>query len=292
MWISASAADLLWPVAFAAFVWWFSTGIVLLLDGLPTRSFRWSLAISTLLAGVGLAGLIKSAAADGVMASYVAFASAVLVWGWHELAFLTGLITGPRKAGCSEDCGSWAHFRHAIEAILYHELALIGTALLIVALTWQQPNQVGTWTFLALWLMRTSAKLNLFLGVRNLSEEFLPEHLAYLKSFFRRRPMNWLFPLSVTGGTVLVGLLVVRALHPGLSEGEVAGLMLVAAFVALAIVEHWMMVLPIDTTRLWRWAMRARTRRGGQEALWRHPLPRPPAALASPPLREPAREQP
>jgi len=206
MWISASAADLLWPVAFAAFVWWFATGIVLLLDGLPTRTFRWSLAISTLLAGVGLAGLIKSAAVDGVMASYVAFASAVLVWGWHELAFLTGLITGPRKAGCSEDCGSWAHFRHAIEAILYHELALIGTALLIVALTWQQPNQVGTWTFLALWLMRTSAKLNLFLGVRNLSEEFLPEHLAYLKSFFRRRPMNWLFPLSVTGGTVLAGL--------------------------------------------------------------------------------------
>ena len=28
--------------------------------------------------------------------------------------------------------------------------------------------------------MRTSAKLNLFLGVRNLSEEFLPPHLAYL----------------------------------------------------------------------------------------------------------------
>jgi putative photosynthetic complex assembly protein 2 len=128
--------------------------------------------------------------------------------------------------------------------------------------------------------------------VRNLSEEFLPEHLAYLKSFFRRRPMNWLFPLSVTGGTVLAGLLVVRALHPGLSDGEVAGLMLVAAFLALAIVEHWMMVLPIDTTRLWRWAMRARTRRGGQEALWRSPLPAPPAALVAPPLREPVREQP
>jgi hypothetical protein len=66
----------------------------------------------------------------------------------------------------------------------------------------------------------------------------------------------------------------------------------VAAFLALAIVEHWMMVLPIDTTRLWRWAMRARTRRGGPEALWRSPLPAPPAALVAPPLREPAREQP
>jgi hypothetical protein len=114
--------------------------------------------------------------------------------------------------------------------------------------------------------MRTSAKLNLFLGVRNLSEEFLPEHLAYLKSFFRKAGMNWLFPISITGGTLLVGVLVVRALHPGLSDGEVAGLMLVASFLALALVEHWMLVLPIDTTRLWRWAMQARRRRAAHEA--------------------------
>ena len=292
--ITTPLPDLLWPVAFAAFVWWFSTGIVLLLDGLPRRTFRWSMAISTLLAGLGLGGLMKSAPIDSVAASYVAFASAVLVWGWHELAFLTGAITGPRKQGCSEHCGSWAHFGHAIQAILYHELALIATAILIVALTWNAPNQVGTWTFLALWLMRTSAKLNLFLGVRNLSEEFLPEHLAYLKSFFRKRAMNWLFPLSVTGGTVLAGLLVVRALHPGLSDGSVAGLMLVAAFLALAIVEHWMMVLPIDTTRLWRWAMRARARRHAAPAapimLWQPPLITPPAALVSPPLPKEVRE--
>jgi putative photosynthetic complex assembly protein 2 len=264
--ITTPLSDLLWPVAFAAFIWWFSTGIVLLLDQLPSRTFRWSMAVSTLLAGTGLVAIIKSASVDSVMASYVAFAGAVLLWGWHELAFLTGFMTGPRKTGCSADCASWAHFWHAIEAILYHELALIGTALLVVALTWQQPNQVGTWTFLALWLMRTSAKLNLFLGVRNLSEEFLPEHLAYLKSFFRKAGMNWLFPISITGGTLLVGVLVVRALHPGLSDGEVAGLMLVASFLALALVEHWMLVLPIDTTRLWRWAMQARRRRAAHEA--------------------------
>jgi putative photosynthetic complex assembly protein 2 len=259
--LTTPLSDLLWPVAFAAFIWWFSTGIVLLLDQLPSRTFRWSMAVSTLLAGLGLAAIITTAQVDSVVASYLAFAGAVLLWGWHELAFLTGFITGPRKTGCSEHCASWSHFWHAIEAILYHELALLGTALLVIALTWQAPNQVGTWTFLALWLMRTSAKLNLFLGVRNLSEEFLPEHLAYLKSFFRKRGMNWLFPISITGGTFLVGVLVVRALHAGLSEGQVAGLMLVASFLALALIEHWMLVLPIDTTRLWRWAMKARQRR-------------------------------
>ena len=34
--------------------------------------------------------------------------------------------------------------------------------------------------------MRQSAKLNVFLGVRNLSEEFLPQHLHYLQSYFTR----------------------------------------------------------------------------------------------------------
>ena len=37
----------------------------------------------------------------------------------------------------------------------------------------------------------------------NLTEEFLPEHLQYLKSFLARKPMNLLFPVSVTGGTIV-----------------------------------------------------------------------------------------
>ena len=53
------------------------------------------------------------------------------------------------------------------------------------------------WTFMPLWLMRTSAKLNVFLGGINLGEEFLPPHLRYLLSFMARRPMNVLMPLSL-----------------------------------------------------------------------------------------------
>ena len=44
------------PVLFAVFVWWFSTGIVLLLDGLPRTTFRWSHLVSSLLAVGGLGG--------------------------------------------------------------------------------------------------------------------------------------------------------------------------------------------------------------------------------------------
>ena len=49
------------PVGFAVFVWWFSTGLVMLLDGLPRTSFRWSHALSTGLALAALMGLAHTA---------------------------------------------------------------------------------------------------------------------------------------------------------------------------------------------------------------------------------------
>jgi putative photosynthetic complex assembly protein 2 len=61
-------------------------------------------------------------------------------------------------------------------------------------------NRVGLCTYLILWVMRRSAKLNIFLGVRNLSETFLPGTLCarYLPTYFQRKPINPLFPLVVT----------------------------------------------------------------------------------------------
>jgi putative photosynthetic complex assembly protein 2 len=248
------------PVLFAAFVWWFSTGVILLLDGLPRPTFRWSLAGTGLLAIAGLAGLAWTAGSTTVTDAYVAFSCAIAVWGWQELSFLTGWLAGPRKRACPDGCGGGRHFVHAVEAILYHELAIIAGAALIVGLTWGAPNQVGTWTYLVLWGMRTSAKLNLFLGVRNLSEEFLPAHLTYLKSFFRRQPMNLLFPFSVTASTIIAVVLVRNALDPSTGPAATAGLMLVSALLGLAILEHWLMVVPLPTTLLWQWAMRTHGR--------------------------------
>ena len=52
--------------------------------------------------------------------------------------------------------------------------------------------------------------------------------------------------------------MVSRAMAPATSASEVLGLTLVGAMLTLAIVEHWMLVLPVSTTALWRWAMRKR----------------------------------
>ena len=260
---------------FAVFIWWFSTGIVLLLNGMQRRAYRWSLLISSVLGLTALYALAHTARQSDTAAVYCAFTSALLVWGWHELSFLTGWITGPRTTAIAPSLSGWPRFVQAVRAILWHELAILGVGLTIVAITWGAPNQVGTWTFLVLWAMRTSAKLNLFFGVRNLSEEFLPPHLAYLQSFFRRRAMNLLFPFCVTAASGVLAVMVLHASEAGTSATDVLGLTLVGTLLALAILEHWMLVLPVSTTALWRWAMGTRRRV--------HPTPAHPVA-APPPI--------
>src|SRR5512145_2592710 len=107
--------DFLLPPLFALFVWWFGTGVVMLLDGLPRDTFRWSLAASSLIAFGALVCIARSAHYTGVAGAYAAFFCAVLVWGWHELAFLTGWLTGPRQLACSAPSHGPTRFREAVQ---------------------------------------------------------------------------------------------------------------------------------------------------------------------------------
>ena len=248
----------LWvAVGFAVFMWWFSTGLVLLLDTLPRTTFRWSMLISSLLAAAALSGLAHTAQQTTLAGVYCAFTCALLLWGWHELSFLTGWITGSRRTALPAGVTGWPRFVASVQAILWHELAILAMGVAVVAITWGAPNQVGAATFVVLWVMRISAKLNLFLGVRNLSEEFLPEHLAYMGSYFRRRRMNALLPVSVLGGSAVAWGLVSAALDPATAAAAAVGYTLVASLLVLAVVEHLMLVLPLSATALWRWAMRS-----------------------------------
>lgn len=246
------------PTLYALFIWWASTGLVLYLDSLPSRTYRWSLLGATALLPVALVVLELSARSTSPTASYVGFTAALVVWGWLELTFLTGVLTGPRQEGCPAGCGGWRRFGYAVQALLWHELAILGGAALVLALTWGAPNPIGFWTYAILWVMRISAKLNVFLGVPNLSEDLLPQPIAHLKSYLGRRPMNLLFPFSVTLGTVGVVLLAAAAWQAGADEPLATAYILAAALLALAVLEHWFLVLPIQDAALWRWAVSAR----------------------------------
>jgi len=253
-------ADRLVPIVFAIFIWWFSTGVVILLDGLPHRTFRWSLVISSAVAVGAIMGLAHTASQTTVSGAYCAFTCALLLWGWHELSFLTGWITGPRKMGHTQGCSRWRQALQAIQVILWHELWLLLSLSLLAALTWNQPNQVGLWTFAVLWCMRASAKLNLFLGVRNLGLEFLPSHLGYLQHYFRQAPLNLLMPLSITASTVIVVCLVQGAVAAPPGSAAATGSLLLATMLAMGVLEHWLLVLPLNPSALWRWAMRGHRR--------------------------------
>ncbi len=246
------------PAAVVLFLWWFGTGAVLFLDGLPRRTFRWTWLGATGLLAAALAGLWASAGDASVGGAVTAFACAMGVWAWNEIGFLTGAVTGPRKAPSPPGCAGWARTRHAVEAILYHELALLASGLAILACTAGGENRVGPLTFAVLWVMRLSAKLNIHLGVPNPGEEFLPDHLRYLASWFTRRPMNPLFPVSVTLSTGLLAWLAIAAADPLATAFDAAGATLLAALVALALVEHWLLVLPVPAIALWRWGLVSR----------------------------------
>jgi putative photosynthetic complex assembly protein 2 len=250
--------EFLLPLGYTLFVWWFSTGVILYLDGLPRRTFRWTLGSATLLLVGALWALIHTRDDTSVSGAYCAFTCALLVWAWQEVAFLLGVVTGPRRTTCPPGARGMARFLYAAETVLYHELALIGLALAVATCVGHGANQVGLWTYLVLWGMRQSAKLNIFLGVRNLGESFLPAHLAYLGSYFQRRPMNVLFPVSVTVGTGAAALVWWQLLvEGGGSPFQRAGLALTGTMLALGALEHWLLVLPLPSEALWSWGLRS-----------------------------------
>lgn len=254
------------PALFVLLVWWASTAVILYLDGLPPRTFARSFTVATLLALVAAAGLAHASRQSEVLAAYQSFACAIVVWGWLEASLLFGYVTGPRKAPCDPALTGWRRFRQAFSTLAYHELALCAGALVVVALGWDGRNQVGTWTYLILWAMRTSAKLNVFLGVRNLAEELLPPHLRYLESYFRRAPMNVFFPFAVTAGTAVTALVLRAGLGGASGEFEGTSALLAGSLLALGVLEHWFLVLPASVNALWSWGLKSHARTAGGRA--------------------------
>ena len=203
-----------------------------------------------------LAVLAASAVATGVAGVYVAFTAAILLWGTQEVAFLSGFLTGPRPMPCPPGATGLDRLGAALGAILYHELALLATSAAVVAVTWQSANMFGALTFLVLWIMRVSAKLNLFLGVPVLNDEVMPDRIAYLRSYFRRGPVNPFFPISVLVAVLMIVGFVDAAADPEATRAANVGYSLLFGLTALALAEHIFMLVPLPIARLWKWSTR------------------------------------
>lgn len=250
-----------WIAALVAlFLWWFATGAILVVVKLADRRGRRAGQIATLAALpmfvgglLGLWATMSDASTGGV---YHAFLCALAVWGWIELAFLTGTVAGPNLHHCREGVAEWERFVRAWGTIAYHEMLLVGLTIGLAMLTWGAENPFGFWTFAVLFFARISAKLNLFLGVPKINTEFLPQALAHLPSHFRIAPGNLLFPISITALTFAVACWLERIVSAQ-TLADTIGFALLAALTALALLEHWFMVLKLPDEKLWRWMMPA-----------------------------------
>ncbi|WP_310475003.1 putative photosynthetic complex assembly protein PuhE [Sandarakinorhabdus sp.] len=253
------------PLLFATVLWFVATGFVLWLDKLPSHTWPVSITLASIASGFAMGGIIATAEETSSWAAYMAFACALVLWGWHELSFLMGFVTGPNRNPCPPEARGWRRFRLAAATLIYHEVAMFGCLAVITAATWGKANQTAMLTFLLLFVMRLSAKFNIFAGVPHLSTEMMPDHMRYLASYFRIAPPRWFFLLSVSGITALAAWLADLALS---SRGGIAtGYALAFALVALAFIEHGFLVVPWQDTAIFRWAMPEQARQRLQKSV-------------------------
>ena|SRR6056297_1196081 len=249
-------SETLGSLLFVVFVWWFATGVVLLLGRLGKSTFGWSFAFATVVLVMSLIGLSISSESLSTTNIVISFSCVIGIWAWHEMAFLFGYITGPRTLPSPKGAEGWNRFTHAFSALLYHELALFATLVIVVAITWGNDNLYGLAAFAILWVMRISAKLNIFFGVPHFSDDLLPPHLSHLATYFRVRPPSLFFGITVTLSAAVAAALLGRLLFGvDLSEADTVGLSVSLCLLLLAILEHGFMILPVKDANLWRWAM-------------------------------------
>ena len=253
------------PVLFVLFVWWFSTGAVIYLNNLPKHTYKWSFLGATFVLVGSIYGLTVTSQSDSILSAYLSFTFGLLAWAWTQFTFYTGMITGPRTTACPSSCKGSRHFWHAVETSMYHEItaALLGVVICFSTMTGK--NHVGSWTYTIIWLMHSSAKINAVLGVRNLNDHFFPEQLRYLSSFLKRRPMNLLFPVSITVSTVAIAVLLHKAMSIENDPFELLAFTFYIVILALGLLEHWFLVLPIPAEALWNWSVKARKVLSGPE---------------------------
>lgn len=247
-----------WAAAlFALFVWWFSTGLILWAvkraDARPEGAHLRGTLYALPVLAAGWLGFAATLDASSHAEVYGAFLSAIAIWGWFELAFLSGILTGPAMRPCPPGVPPWERFIRAWGTLAYSEMALLATLVAMGLLSRDAAHAFGFWTFAVLFFARISAKLNVYLGVPNINLEFLPRPVRDLRSHLRIAPINQLFPFSITALTLAVGCWLERAWFYPAGSAEVLGFALLTALTALALVEHWLMVLPLPDAKLWRW---------------------------------------
>lgn len=252
-----SGGDLLLPLAVVTALWFVSTGLVAMLNHRFRQSFARALVIAGACALGGLALVVLSSTSNAVWAVYASFLGGLLIWSWHEISFLTGAVAGVHREACPPQARGWERFSLATMALIHHEVALAMTAGLLLSLAAFTHNATGALTFALLLVFRLSSKLNIYRGVPNMSDELLPRHLDYLKSYFGPRVLH---PALLFSTAAILGLGAWFA-HAAFAAPDPVGTAqgaLLGGLCLLAALEHIFLAIPFRDSALWQWALETR----------------------------------
>ncbi len=252
------------PFIVTVVIWFMATGLIAWADNRGRATFRRSVALGGAAGIAGLIAILFASQSVSLAAVYISFVGALLVWGWHEIGFLTGAAAGPRRSVCDPEARGIDRFVQASATVMHHELALALTALMLISLSWNAPNQIGATVFVLMFGLRLMSKINLFVGVPNSTTEMLPPHLDYLKSYFGRNRMTWLLAASVATILALAGWFASLAVGAPIGSPEMTGASLLTALCLLGALEHLFLALPFRDGMLWGWALPQSGGRSGQ----------------------------
>ncbi|MCU0949000.1 MAG: putative photosynthetic complex assembly protein PuhE [Porphyrobacter sp.] len=243
------------PFIVTIVVWFVATGLVAWADNRPRATFSRSQMVGGISGIAGLFVILFASLQAEVWAVYLGFIGALMVWGWHEISFLTGAAAGPRRVPADPALKGVARFRQASATVMHHEIALALTAVLLVSLSWDVPNPIGATVFVLMFGMRLASKINLFVGVPNSSVEMLPDHLAYLKTYFGPNRMTPLLLASMAGIAAVAAWFASAALAAPVGSAQAVAASLLFTLTLLGVIEHLFLSLPFRDGMLWGWAL-------------------------------------
>lgn len=251
---------LLWIVCSGVFLvcmcWVFCMNLILIYF-----EFFLTLVCSLVIAAVRGLGAVGVVVAIGVgfllvFVVFVVFLSVLVVWGWVELVFLSGIIIGLVACFCLFEVPEWECFICVWGIIVYHEMLFVVLVIVMGLMVWGVENLFGFYIFVLLFVVWILAKFNLFYGVRKINVEFLPKFLLYLPSYFRIVWLNWVFLIFVIGLIVVMWFWLEWLVI--VSTGvEVVGYVLLVALMVFVVLEYWLMVLLLFDEKFWCWMLSA-----------------------------------
>ena len=246
------------PVLYAIFLWWFTTGLVIAVYKRSQLVITLSFVLATVLLLASLVGVVATRNHTDPLGVYLAITFGMVIWGWQTTSYYLGFVTGPGHAetvdmadvapeGWEENLGE--RVKLALRFIAHHELVVVAIGALLAVITWNAPNRWSLWIYVALWLMHFSAKVNVFLGVRNFSVDVLPRQLHYLKQLLTERTNNCTaFPVSMVLANSICLVVIYQGIAPSATPAQQTGFLFVGTMIVMGVIEHWMMVLPLPAT--------------------------------------------